>query len=113
MSPLLAQGGIQPTERGLKQGDSHQKRCVLFTPDSPTSELLLKPDAVFASGGETKRQNMAKGRESFFPPPSSSLWFPCEGGDILRLVSLSPTGFWPPAAAWRLFKNTKVSPLPG
>lgn len=95
MSLLQAQGGIRRTETGLKQGDSHQKRCVLVTPDSPTSEVLLKPDAVFAFGRETKRQNMAKGIEPLSPsppPPSSSLWFPSDCGDILRLVSLSPTG---------------------
>lgn len=36
--------------------DSHQKRWALLRPESPTSELLLRPDAVFPSEREKKHR---------------------------------------------------------
>lgn len=57
-------------------GGSHQKRLALRRPESPTSELLFRPDAVFPSEREKKNTNTHS-----HTPTASSLWFPCGRSD--------------------------------
>lgn len=39
--------GKRRNEKNQAKWGSHQRRCVLLRPESPTSELLFRPDAVF------------------------------------------------------------------
>lgn len=68
-SNLFSEVNSQKLTPHRKHEATHQKRFALLRPESPTSELLLRPDAVFSSACERRK----KKKEA---PSASSLWFP-------------------------------------